>query len=68
MADLSQETNQLCFLINAYNKIGHLLTESQEYDKAIRVYKKMLKVCWIQADTQNEIRVYEMLAVQYFYK
>jgi hypothetical protein len=48
MADLSQETNQLGFLIDAYTRIGHQLTESQEYDKAIRVYKKMLKVCWLQ--------------------
>lgn len=47
MADLSQETNQLGFLIDAYRRIGNQLTESQEYDKAIRVYKKMLKVCWL---------------------
>lgn len=51
MADLSQETNQLGFLIDAYLRIGQQLTESQDYDKAIRVFKKMLKVCWLQGDS-----------------
>ena len=28
----------------------------------------MLKVCWINNDNRNELKVYEMLALQYFYK
>ena len=28
----------------------------------------MLKVCWFKGDTVNEVKVYEMLALQYFYK
>lgn len=68
MADIAQETNQLSFLIDAYQRIGYQLSEAQDYDRAIRVYKKMLKVCWIHSDTLSEIKVYEMLAIQYFYK
>lgn len=68
MADIAQETNQLSFLIDAYQRIGNQLSEAQDYDRAIRVYKKMLKVCWIHSDTLSEIKVYEMLAIQYFYK
>lgn len=50
VADLAQNTNQLGHLIEAYLRIGRELTEQRDYDKAIRVLKKVLKVCWIQND------------------
>lgn len=39
----------------------------QEYEKAIRLFKKMLKVIWIEGDQKQELKLYEMLALQYFY-
>ena len=50
VADLAQNTNQLGHLIEAYLRIGRELTEQRDYDKAIRVLKKVLKVCWIHND------------------
>ena len=44
-------------------RVGNQLMLAQEYDKAIRVLKKLLKVCWMNADTLSEIKVYEMLAL-----
>lgn len=57
----------MSYLIEAYSKIGNALTESKEYDKAIRLFKKMLKCIWIEGDTKQEIKLYEKLALQYFY-
>jgi tetratricopeptide (TPR) repeat protein len=45
------ETNMLSFLIDSYTKIGQQLTQQQEYDKAIKLYKKCLKVIWIEGET-----------------
>lgn len=50
IADLAVETNLLSFLVTAYSRIGKQLSSQQEYDKAIRVFKKMLKVVWILND------------------
>jgi pentatricopeptide repeat protein len=61
------ETNQLAYLIEAYAKIGSALSEQKEYEKAIRLFKKMLKCIWIEGDTKQEIKLYEKLALQYFY-
>ena len=51
MADLAQDTNQLTFLIDAQLKIGQQLTQEKEYDKAVRLFLKMLKVSWYKGDT-----------------
>lgn len=67
IADLAVETNQLSYLINAYSCIGQQLSDMQEYEKAIRLFKKMLKVIWIEGDQKQELKLYEMLALQYFY-
>ena len=67
IVDLAVDTNQLSYLIDAYSKIGQKLSEDKEYDKAIRLFKKMLKCIWIEGDTKKEIKLYEMLALQYFY-
>jgi tetratricopeptide (TPR) repeat protein len=53
---------------DAYLKIGQELTESKDYDNAIRILMKMLKVCWYQQDVKKELKVYEKLALSYFYK
>jgi hypothetical protein len=33
----------------------------------VRVLKKALRVCWIANNSSVEIKVYELLAIQYFY-
>lgn len=68
MSDVAQTTNQLNFLVSALHHHGQYLTEEKDYETAIKAYLKMLKVCWINNDNRNELKVYEMLALQYFYK
>ena len=67
MADFCVLTYNLIPLVNVYLKIAKQLSSQQEYEKAVRILKKALRITWIQNLPSVEIKVYEMLAIQYFY-
>lgn len=67
IGDLATQTNQLSFLIESYIRLGGIYSERKEYEKAIRLFKKLLKVIWVESDTKQEIKLYELMALQYFY-
>jgi hypothetical protein len=49
--------------MKVYLKIAKHLSGQKEYEKSVRILKKMLKVSWIQNDNKMEITAYEMLAL-----
>ncbi len=63
VADLASDTHNLIPLMKVYFKIAKHLSGQKEYEKSIRILKKMLKVSWIQNDNKMEITAYEMLAL-----
>jgi tetratricopeptide (TPR) repeat protein len=67
VTDLACDTNQLSFLVESYRQTGQILSQNQQYEESIKVFKNMLKVIWIQGDIKLETKVYENLALQYFY-
>ena len=59
--------NQWRYLIEVYFRMGELLSEQSQFKTAIKVYKSLLAIAWCIDDVAAEIRVYEQLALQYFY-
>lgn len=47
ITDLASDTHNLLPLMKVYIKIAKYLSGQKEYEKAIRILKKMLKVSWI---------------------
>lgn len=67
IADLSLDTSQLYFYIDALGKQAQRYNEQKKYEIAIKTLKKRLRAIWADGDAKQECRTYEALALQYFY-
>lgn len=68
LRDVCEETYNPKPLLDVFNKMAHLLKLMAMYDKAIIASKKLLQMAWFLGDQQFEIKAYEHLAYNYFYK
>ena len=61
------ETNQYKYLVEVYFKTNELLQELKRFKTAIKVCKSLLAIAWCTDDQAAEIKVYEQLALCYYY-
>lgn len=53
--------------IICYQRIGRIQRAKRNYAEAVRAFKKMMSLAWMERDTTLEAKAYEELAVDYFY-
>ena len=53
--------------LEAYDNMGRVYSLLKNYENSIKCHKKQLQLAWKTHDTQEELRAYEQLGMQYYY-
>jgi len=67
MRDAAEDIGDYNSEIDAYYEAGVTLQKMQEYDQALKSFKRMLQVSWSFNKGSSEIKAYDMVAKMYFY-
>lgn len=65
--DVAEETNNWGMAMQAYEWIGRTLQSSHDYENAIKAFKKMMQLSWVNNVPEFEVKSYHNLAKQNFY-
>ena len=61
--DLVEDTNNNKEAIIVYEEMGKVYQQDKEYWTAIRAFKRMLQLSWVENDQHAETKSYEYLAL-----
>jgi tetratricopeptide (TPR) repeat protein len=67
MRDAAEDIHDFVQEIDAYYKAGLTLKRTQQYAKALLVFKRMLQVAWNNNQQSAEMLAYSMIGRMYFY-
>jgi tetratricopeptide (TPR) repeat protein len=67
MRDAAEDIHDFVQEIDAYYKAGLTLKRTQQYAKALLVFKRMLQVAWNNNKQSAEMLAYSMIGRMYFY-
>ena len=67
MRDAAEDIHDFEKEIDAYYKAGMTLKKTQNYEKALLVFKRMLQVAWNNNHQSAEIQAYSMIGRMYYY-
>ena len=63
LRDLVEDTNLNKEAIIVYQEMGKMYQEQKEYLMAIKAFKRMLQIAWVENDQNSETKAYEYLAL-----
>ena len=67
LRDVAEEIQDWSQAMLAYEWIGRVLQASCDFDNAIKSFKKMMQLSWVNNIPEYEIKSFHNIAKQYFY-